>query len=96
MEQGKSTQPFDNSTLDYYVGFPSDPRKSIGYNEDYIRRLYQNLDFELIEPVRFGTWRRLGSDSSNYQDMIVTKKKWNIRKYVIILRLLDYDSARQG
>lgn len=53
---------------------PDLPEKAVCYEEEYVRTLYQKHGLRLLEPIRYGIWRRRFTRFPNIQDMIVASK----------------------
>ena len=52
----------------------NDPEEAIGYDESFIRTLYQKYQLEIIEPIKYGRWYgRI--QVSDYLDVIIGVKK---------------------
>lgn len=75
IENKKSTQnliyKIDNNS---YTKDNNIPESAIGFNEDYIKELFNNNELNLIQPIHYGSWCGRNSFVS-YQDMIVAEKK---------------------
>lgn len=57
----------------YRVADANVPEGAVAYSKDYISALYRQNGFEVIKPIRYGTWRKR-KQSDEFQDMIVVKK----------------------
>ncbi len=51
----------------------TNPERVIGYDEKYIRQLYERNNLSIVEPIHFGNWCGR-KEYLNHQDIIIAKK----------------------
>ena len=56
-----------------YTANPDDPEAFIGYDEQYIREMYREIGFSLVEPIQYGSWCGR-EDFVSDQDIVLAKK----------------------
>jgi hypothetical protein len=59
---------------DYCTTNKNTPETAIGYDEQFIRRLYNKYGLNIEEPIRYGSWCRREKYLS-YQDVILASKE---------------------
>lgn len=52
------------------------PEQAIAYEGEYVRKLYEKNDFEILEPIKYGKWRETNTIFGG-QDIILGRKKTN-------------------
>jgi len=70
-----------SSTIDFRANFgscwvadPSDPEAATGYEEDFVRGIFDKHNLEIREPIHYGAW--CGREKyRSYQDLIIVFKR---------------------
>lgn len=73
IEKGKSRIDFKYRYEKYRVINEDIPEDVIGFNEEYIKTLYNRFDLKITCPIKYGSWCGR-SDFVSYQDIIVASK----------------------
>jgi SAM-dependent methyltransferase len=72
IESGESHLPYVHLRNGYRTVEPDEPETGVALYESDVRALYSELDLEIIEPIRFGSWS--GRESDSHQDIVVARK----------------------
>jgi ubiquinone/menaquinone biosynthesis C-methylase UbiE len=73
MRANKSSINLSSNLGSCWVADPSDPEAVTGYEEDFVRVVYDKCKLEIKEPVHYGAWCGRGKFLS-YQDLILAFK----------------------
>lgn len=73
IKKKKSNLLFRHNFGNYYSTSKTNPEEGIAYDNNYIKKLYLKHNFEIQEPILYGSWS--GRDQSlTYQDVIIASK----------------------
>ena len=73
MRTSKSTINLNINLGSCWVADTSDPEAVIGYEEDFVRAVYDRYNLEIKEPIHYGAW--CGREKFlSYQDLIFAFK----------------------
>ncbi|WP_320169763.1 methyltransferase domain-containing protein [Maridesulfovibrio sp.] len=67
MDEGKSVHDFHKYGI-FYTSDPKDPMDAVGYDEHFVRNIFEQFDFK-IQEIRYGTW--CGRQARNHQDILL-------------------------
>jgi SAM-dependent methyltransferase len=70
IDRGDSSQPFRHPHLGCLVVDPSDPERSIAYDENRVRDLYASTGQAIRDPIRYGSWSGR-PEFLSYQDIVI-------------------------
>jgi SAM-dependent methyltransferase len=73
IHSGRSSLDFKYQLGDCLVVDESVPELAIAYEEETVRKLFENYGLVINEPIQYGSWCRR-QDFLTYQDLIVAKK----------------------
>ena len=69
MRSNKGTINLNIDLGSCWVADASDPEAGTGYEEDFVRAVYDRYNLEIKEPIHYGAWCG-GEKSLSYQDLI--------------------------
>jgi len=72
--ENQSSMNFQYDFENYTTTDASMPELAVGFNESYIRRLYEKNELDLARPIYFGNWCGR-KDTLDFQDIILAVKK---------------------
>ncbi len=64
---------FRNEIEGCFVEDEKIPEEAVAYDEKLVRILYSKHYLDIMEPIRYGSWR-YGKDSAFFQDIVIAKK----------------------
>jgi ubiquinone/menaquinone biosynthesis C-methylase UbiE len=70
----KSSRDFKFDLGEYSIENEDVPEGAVGYDETFIKELYQKYNLEIKLPVYYGSWCER-SQSFDYQDIVIASKK---------------------
>lgn len=73
IDAGNRTLAFVHRFPGYLAIDPVVPEKAVAYPEAAVRELYGNAELEILEPIRYGSWR--GREGPMNQDLIVALRR---------------------
>lgn len=70
MQAGKSVHDFHRYGV-FYTADPKDPMDAVGYEENFVRNIFERHEFK-IQELLYGNW--CGRKSSNHQDILLISR----------------------
>ncbi len=71
VRKGTASFNFTHSIGECYTFDPENPEEGIAQSETFVRKIYDNCGFNIIEPIHYSDWDRIGIPD---QDFIIAKR----------------------